>query len=91
MGINRELTGVAPDCEFIIIKLEEESKEYVDFYYAKGDKPKYRNADIIMALKYLYELSFILDNTMIIYLPLGSNLGDHAGASILERYVDNRM
>lgn len=90
-GMNRELTGVAPDCEFIIIKLEEASKEYVDFYYAKGDKPKYRNADIIMALKYLYELSFILDNPMIIYLPLGSNLGDHAGASILERYVDNRM
>lgn len=90
-GMNRELIGVAPDCEFIIIKLQEASKEYVDFYYAKGDKPKYRNTDIIMALKYLYELSFALDKPMIIYLPLGSNLGDHAGASILERYVDNRI
>ena len=90
-GMNREIVGVAPDCEFVIIKLQEASKEYVDFYYAKGDKPKYRNTDIIMALKYLYELSFTLDKPMIIYLPLGSNLGDHAGASILERYVDNRI
>ncbi|NGT57557.1 S8 family peptidase [Clostridium perfringens] len=90
-GINREIVGVAPDCEFIIIKLQEASKEYIDFYYAKGDKPKYRNTDIIMALKYLYELSFTLNKPMIIYLPLGSNLGDHAGASILERYVDTKI
>ncbi|MDU7965189.1 MAG: S8 family peptidase, partial [Clostridium perfringens] len=82
-GINREIVGVAPDCEFIIIKLQEASKEYVDFYYAKGDKAKYRNTDIIMTLKYLYELSFTLNKPMIIYLPLGSNLGDHAGASII--------
>lgn len=90
-GIDREIIGVAPDCEFVIIKLEEASKEYVDFYYAKGDKPKYRNVDIIMALKYLYEMSFEIEKPMIIYLPLGSNLGDHAGASILERYVDNKI
>ncbi|EHR1327703.1 MAG: S8 family peptidase [Clostridium perfringens] len=90
-GINREIVGVAPDCEFIIIKLQEASKEYVDFYYAKGDKAKYRNTDIIMTLKYLYELSFTLNKPMIIYLPLGSNLGDHAGASILERYVDTKI
>lgn len=90
-GINREIVGVAPDCEFIIIKLQEAAKEYVDFYYAKGDKAKYRNTDIIMALKYLYELSFTLNKPMIIYLPLGSNLGDHAGASILERYVDTKI
>ncbi|ELP5177340.1 S8 family peptidase [Clostridium perfringens] len=90
-GINREIVGVAPDCEFIIIKLQEASKEYVDFYYAKVDKAKYRNTDIIMALKYLYELSFTLNKPMIIYLPLGSNLGDHAGASILERYVDTKI
>ena len=90
-GINREIVGVAPDCEFIIIKLQEASKEYIDFYYAKGDKAKYRNKDIIMALKYLYELSFTLNKPMIIYLPLGSNLGDHAGASILERYVDTKI
>ncbi len=90
-GMNREIVGVAPDCEFIIIKLQEAAKEYVDFYYAKGDKAKYRNTDIIMALKYLYELSFTLNKPMIIYLPLGSNLGDHAGASILERYVDTKI
>lgn len=90
-GMNREIVGVAPDCEFIIIKLQEADKEYVDFYYAKGDKAKYRNTDTIMALKYLYELSFTLNKPMIIYLPLGSNLGDHAGASILERYVDTKI
>lgn len=90
-GANREVIGVAPDCEFIIIKLEEAAEEYVEFYYAKGDKPKYRNTDLIMALKYLYQLSFTVEKPMVIYLPLGSNLGDHSGYSILERYIDNKI
>lgn len=90
-GANREVIGVAPDCEFIIIKLEEAAEEYVKFYYAKGDKPKYRNTDLIMALKYLYQLSFTVEKPMVIYLPLGSNLGDHSGYSILERYIDNKI
>lgn len=90
-GVNREVIGAAPDCNFIIIKLEEASKRYVNYYFAKGDKPKYRNTDILMALKYLYELSFQINEPIIIYIPLGSNLGAHSGSSILERYIDNRI
>lgn len=90
-GFNREIIGAAPDCNFIIIKLKEASKNYVDYYFAKGDKPKYRNTDILMALKYLYELSFEIKEPIIIYLPLGSNLGSHSGSSILERYIDNKI
>ncbi|EGT3616085.1 peptidase S8 [Clostridium perfringens] len=90
-GINRDIIGVAPDCQFIIVKLEEAAKEYVDFYFAKGDKPKYRNTDILMAFKYLYELSFSLNKPMVIYLPLGSNMGDHSGGSVIERYIDTRI
>lgn len=90
-GINRDIIGVAPDCQFIIIKLQEAAKEYVDFYFAKGDKPKYRNTDILMALKYLYEISFSLNKPMVIYLPLGSNMGDHSGGSVIERYIDTKI
>lgn len=90
-GRDREIIGVAPDCQFIIIKLEEAAQEYVDFYFAKGDKPKYRNTDMLMSLKYLYELSFSLNKPMVIYLPLGSNIGDHSGDSVLERYIDTKI
>lgn len=90
-GVNREVIGAAPDCRFIIIKLEEAAKRYINYYFAKGDGPKYRNTDILMALKYLYNLSFEINEPIVIYIPLGSNLGAHSGSSILERYIDTKI
>lgn len=90
-GRNREIIGAAPDCKFIVIKLEEAAKRYSSYYFAKGDGPKYRNTDILMALKYIYDMSFKINEPIVVYIPLGSNLGAHSGSSILERYIDNNI
>lgn len=90
-GITREVVGAAPDCKFIIIKLKEASEDYSNYYFAKGDIPKYRNTDMLMALKYIYDLSFEINEPIVIYIPLVSNLGAHSGSSILERYLDTKV
>lgn len=87
-GVNPDLIGVAPRCEFAIVKLKEASQELRNEYGVYGNKPVYFNTDIILAIHYLYELSLNIAKPMIILLPLGSTMGGHNGLSSVERYMD---
>lgn len=87
-GKDESLKGVAPECDIAVVKLDEASKKYTDYFFAKGDGVKYRNIDIFLAMKYLYNLSFKYNKPMIIYIPIGTNFGAHDGSSILERYIN---
>lgn len=88
-GKDESLTGVVPECDLAIVKLDRAFKKYTDYFFAKGDAVKYRNVDILLAMKYLYNLSFQYNKPMVIYVPMGSNFGAHDGSSILERYIND--
>lgn len=88
-GKDESLTGVVPECDIAIVKLDRAFKKYTDYFFAKGDAVKYRNVDILLAMKYLYILSFQYNKPMVIYVPMGTNFGAHDGSSILERYINN--
>lgn len=87
-GKDNSLTGVVPEADIAIVKLDEAFKKYTDYFFTEGDAVKYRNVDILLAMKYLYSLSFEYDKPIVIYVPVGSNFGAHDGTSILERYID---
>lgn len=87
-GKDISLTGVVPDCDIAVVRLDQAFKKYTDYFFAKGDTAKYRNIDILLAIKYLYNLSFQYNKPVVIYIPVGSNFGAHDGSSILERYID---
>lgn len=87
-GKDNDLKGVVPEADIAIVKLDEAFKKYTDYFFTKGDGLKYRNIDILLAMKYLYNLSFEYDKPIVIYVPVGSNFGAHDGTSILERYID---
>ncbi len=87
---NDPLVSVAPKCEFAIVKLKP-AKE-VDLEANAIDiasRNVYGGAEIGYALTYLSELQQKLNKPMVVYLPLGSNLGGHDGGTILERHIDN--
>ncbi|MPQ43450.1 S8 family peptidase [Clostridium tarantellae] len=87
-GKNKQLTGAAPDCEFIVVKLKETFDSLKEYYGTKDIKiPQYASMDIMIAIKYLYEKSFELDVPMVIYVPLGSNTGVHEGSNLLDIYM----
>ena len=82
-GRNPEVKGGAPDAELVVIKLKTTNN------VLNTPVPVYEETDIIIGLKYLATVARRLNKPMVIYVPLGSNLGSHDGNSIIERYIDD--
>lgn len=85
-GKNPNLKGVAPDCKFLVVKLAQAA------YYKKEydiDIPVYNITEIFTAIQYLYSYFLKGSQSMIIYMPLGTNRGSHKGTSILEEFLES--
>lgn len=85
-GINPNLKGIAPECDFIIIKLIQSIKVMMNFGFSI---PVFDLFAIFPALDFLYKYSLNSNKPLVIYFPLGSNLGSHKGDGILEQYMDS--
>ncbi|MGN2370913.1 peptidase S8 [Clostridium botulinum] len=85
-GKNPELKGVAPDCKFAIVKLIEDYSNKAAF---DAKIPIYNITSIFSALEFLYEYALNNSVPMVIYLPLGSNSGNHRGNGILPEYIES--
>lgn len=85
-GVNSDIGGGAPECEFLVIKLKEglmveklfNDKEYI--FDAVG---------IMLALQYAFEYAVSFNVPMIIYMPLGTTFGNHKKNGLMENFVDN--
>ena len=84
-GINPEIKGAAPDCEFVVVKLIEAAASMKLFNPAM---PIYDKASIMIALSYLHEYALSVNRPMVIYLPLGTTFGNHKGSGSLESFVN---
>ncbi len=85
-GKNPNLKGVVPECDFVVVKLIE-SVTYKKLFNIKI--PIYDIVSIFSALEFLYRYSLLNYKPMVIYFPLGSNLGSHKGTGILEQYMNS--
>ncbi len=85
-GKNPELKGVAPDCKFAVVKLIEDYSNKATF---DAKIPVYNITSIFSALEFLYEYALKKSEPMVIYLPLGSNSGNHRGNGILAEYIES--
>ena len=84
-GKNPDLKGVVPDCRFISIKLIEDIS-YKQIF--RATVPVFNIGVLFAALEFLYEYSLRSESPLVIYIPLGSNLGNHNGNSILDQFID---
>ncbi len=85
-GKNPDIRGVAPECDFIIVKLMEYTTIVKRFNL---QVPVFGLFSIFAALEFLYRYSLNSNKPMVIYFPLGSNLGSHKGNGILEQFIDS--
>ncbi|NFN94441.1 peptidase S8 [Clostridium botulinum] len=85
-GKNPELKGVAPDCKFVVVKLIEDYSNKAQF---NAQVPIFNITAIFSALEFLYEYALRKSEPMVIYLPLGSNSGNHRGNGILPEYIES--
>jgi len=84
-GKNSNLKGVVPDCTFVVVKL------LIDPAFKKWftvEVPEFNITSVFAALEFLYRYALINYKPLVIYLPVGSNLGSHKGNGILEQFVD---
>lgn len=89
-GINPDLKGAAPDCQFVIVKLSRATKVELDAAVIdKTDVPSYTPWSALLALKYIIAVARELKRPVVVFEPLGSNMGSHTGNGIVEQSINN--
>lgn len=83
--INPNLEGAAPNCEFAVVKLATYMNPPLN---TEVNLPIYDVTSISAAVTYLVEYALSIDTPMVVYIPIGSNLGNHSGEGILEDIID---
>lgn len=84
-GINPEVMGAAPDCDFAIVKLKQAPSVILD--YAGVSTPgtgRYASVEVLLAIRYLSRLASDIKRPMVICVPIGSNTGAHDGTNVAE-------
>jgi subtilisin family serine protease len=87
-GYNKDIQGVAPECDFVVVKLYEsisfkKELEANNVPYT----PMYNTSEVLAAVEYLKSFSAREDKPMIIYLGVGTTEGSHDGNNIISRYI----
>ena len=84
-GLNPNLEGAAPNCEFAVVKLANYMNPPLT---TEANLPIYDVTSICTATKYLIDYAIKSNKPMVVYIPLGCNLGNHNGEGILESFID---
>ncbi len=78
-------SGAAPMASIAMVKLKSAKQNLRDYFLIRDDAAAYQETDIMMGVRYLLALSQTYGMPLVICLGLGTNQGDHAGNSPLER------
>jgi subtilisin family serine protease len=79
--------GVAPDSEFIVVKLKQAKRYLRDFFFIPEDAPCYQENDIVAGIDYLLSESIRLNKPIVIFLAIGSSQGGHDGKGALSNII----
>lgn len=80
-------SGAAPDSELVIVKLKRPKKYLLDFYSVGENVWACQEDDVLLAIRYVLDVSSALQRPVSICLGIGTNLGGHSGNGSLERYI----
>lgn len=83
-GKNPNLRGVAPECNFVIIKLIEDFSFEAQY---STKVPIFNITVVFSAFDFLYKYSLINYIPLVIFFPLGTNLGSHTQNGVLEDFI----
>lgn len=89
-GINPDLVGAAPNCDFIVVKVKPVGQFVLNFGGINPDKTAYGNIELILALRYISIMSSRLKRPLVIYFPFGTNIGAHDGTGDIEGILETQ-
>nr|WP_275298437.1 S8 family peptidase [Clostridium sp. YIM B02555] len=89
-GFNAGFKGIAPECEFVVVKLLE-SINFKNQLLANGVPytPIYNTSELLAGIEYLKNFSIRSNRPMVIYLGIGTTEGSHDGNSMVSRYISD--
>lgn len=84
-----DFTGVAPEAEYVIVKLKQAKNNLRGLYGVPEDVEAYQENDIMMGVAFLRRQASRLRKNISILIGVGSNSGSHTGSSALEALLSN--
>lgn len=79
--------GAAPKADIAMVKLKP-AKEYLkQFFYVPQESDVCQETDIMMGVRYLFQLSLRLNKPLVLLLGIGSSQGAHDGTGPLARQL----
>jgi len=81
--------GVAPDAEFVIVKLKPAKHYLKEFFRIPEDAICYQESDILFGLNYLISVAIQFNRPLAICIALGTSQGGHDGSSTLSSFLSS--
>ena len=88
-GRDAELTGAAPDCEFVVVKLTPANKVELQRAFIDSNVTSYTPLSVLLAVRYIGSIAQQFNRPLVIYIPLGTNIGSHTGNGLIEATVNS--
>lgn len=85
---DKDFSGVAPLSELIVVKCKEAKNSYREFYRVPSGVPCYQENDIMCGIAYVLQVAKNLGKQVVIFLGMGTNLGNHNGETPLCSMID---
>ncbi|MGN1206129.1 MAG: S8 family peptidase [Eubacterium sp.] len=85
---SKEFSGVAPLSQIVVVKCKEAKNSYREYYRVPARVPCYQENDIMTGIMYILQVANQLEKPVAICVGMGSNLGNHDGASPLCSLID---
>lgn len=83
-----DFTGAAPEADLAVVKLKSAKQNLRDYFLIPDDALAFQETDIMMAVRYLVNLSISLRKPLVVCLALGTNQGSHTGNSPLSQVLN---
>jgi subtilisin family serine protease len=84
----KDYIGAAPGAELIVVKLKRAHEYFIKELFLPPDKPNYfHNADVMLGMQYIIEMSRERNAPLVICNGLGSNDAGHDGYTMFGEYI----
>lgn len=87
-SLQNSFRGVVTEAEYVVVKLKNAKRNLRQIAFVPDDIVCFQETDIILALRYLFNVSQKLKRPLAICIALGTSQGSHDGSGTISRYLD---
>ncbi len=78
----------APNAQIVMVKCRQAKRRLKEFYGIEQSAQCFAESDIMAGVSYLWQVAKRTGRPMVLCITMGTNMGDHRGGSLLNRYLE---